>query len=209
MKDIFRQNQLFTFSLYCNGQGLEREVLDCGAGGNLPTLAIFHENGYKVHGIEIDDEQLEKANKFGEERGIDLNIQKGDMKDLPYKDNSMSYIYSYNSIFHMSKEEVAKSIGEIARVLKPKGLSFVNFASTDDFRVEVREKVGEGEFLIKEHGEMVLHSFFNRDEAEGIFEKFNLDVVYKEVRMRTVLTRNGEKITVGFVDYIVEKKESN
>lgn len=103
MKDIFRQNQLFTFSLYCNGQGLEREVLDCGAGGNLPTLAIFHENGYKVHGIEIDDEQLEKANKFGEERGIDLNIQKGDMKDLPYKDNSMSYIYSYNSIFHMSK----------------------------------------------------------------------------------------------------------
>lgn len=209
MKDIFRQNQLFTFLLYCNGQGLEKEILDCGAGGNLPPLAIFNEQGYKVHGIEIDDEQLEKANKFSEERGINLNIQKGDMKDLPYEDNSMSYIYSYNSIFHMSKEEVSKSIGEIARVLKPKGLSFVNFASTDDFRVEVGEKVGDGEVLLKEHGEMVLHSFFDRDEAEEIFKKYNLDIIYKEVRIRTVLARNGEKITVGFIDYIVEKKESN
>ncbi len=40
MKAIFRQNQLFTFLLYCNGQALNKTILDCGAGGNLPPLAI-------------------------------------------------------------------------------------------------------------------------------------------------------------------------
>ena len=119
MKTAFWQSQLYTFLMYCNGHGLEKEILDCGAGGKTPPLAIFKEHGYETCGIEIDDEQIDKANKFEEERGIDLNIQKGDMRDLPFENSSKNYIYSYNSIFHMNKKEVAQTISEIKRVLKP------------------------------------------------------------------------------------------
>ncbi len=206
MKTIFRQNQLFTFMLYCNGQELEKEVLDCGAGGRIPPLAIFKDHGYKTYGIEIDDEQIKRANEFEKENDIELNITKGDMRSLPFDDNSMSYAYSYNSIFHMKKEDISKSIGEIKRILKPNGLCFINVISTDDHGYGEGEKVGEGEYLQDEHGGKVIHSYFERNEIEELFKKHNLDVVYREVRVRTGPTRDGGKITLGYIDYILEKK---
>jgi len=206
MKPIFRQNQLFTFLLYCNGQELEKNILDCGAGGTCPPLAIFAEQGYKTCGIEIDDEAIEKAKAFEKEHGLELNISKGDMRNLMYENESFSYLFSYNTIFHMSKEEINKTIGEIKRVLKPEGLAFINFLSTKDFRYGMGEKVAEGEYLQKENGGMVLHSYHEEDEAEKYFEQHGLNVVYKEVRVRTGPSRNGGKVILNFIDYIVEKK---
>lgn len=207
MANIFWQNQLFTFLLYCNGQKLDKKILDCGAGGRIPPLAIFKEHGYETYGIEISDEQMKRVNEFEEKNKVKLNIQKGDMKELPFEDDSMSFVYSYNSIFHMNKEDISQTIGEIKRVIKPGGLCFINLASIDDDRFGEGEKVGEGEYLQEEHGDMVLHSYFSHNEAEKIFEKHGLDVVYKEIRVRTGPTRSGGKITLGFIDYIVENKK--
>jgi ubiquinone/menaquinone biosynthesis C-methylase UbiE len=204
MKTIFRQNQLYTFLLYCNDIEINKEVLDCGAGGNCPPLAIFAEHGYKTHGIEIDDKQLELAKKFETVNGLDLGIIKGDMKKLPYEDNSISFIYSYNSIFHMTKNEISEAISEVRRVLPLGGLTFINFASVHDQRSTVGKKVGEGEFLQIERGEEILHSYFSDNEAEEYFQGF--DILYKENRVREGRTQNGGKIRLGFIDYILEKK---
>jgi ubiquinone/menaquinone biosynthesis C-methylase UbiE len=124
MKTVYRQNQLYTFLLYCDDIEIKKEVLDCGAGGNCPPLSIFAEHGYKTHGIDIDDKQIELAKEFEVTQGLDLGITKGDMKELPYEDNSISFIYSYNSIFHMSKKEILKAIIEIRRVLSVGGLTY-------------------------------------------------------------------------------------
>ena len=107
MKTIFRQNQLFTFLLYCNGQGLEKNILDCGAGGGCPPLAIFKDHGYETYGIDIDEEEIQRAKEFEEKHNLELNISKGDMRNLKFEDEYFSYIYSYNTIFHMSKEEIS------------------------------------------------------------------------------------------------------
>jgi ubiquinone/menaquinone biosynthesis C-methylase UbiE len=204
MKTVFRQNQLYTFLLYCNDIEIKKEVLDCGAGGNCPPLAIFAEHGYKTHGIDIDDKQIELAKEFAVTKGLDLGITKGDMKALPYEDNSISFIYSYNSIFHMSKKEILKAITEIRRVLPVGGLTFINFASVHDQRACVGKYVSEGEYLQMERGEEVLHSFFDDNEAEKYFQGF--DILYKENRVREGRTQNGGKVRLGFIDYILEKK---
>lgn len=112
MKPVFRQNQLYTFLLYCNDVELDRKVLDCGAGGNLSPLAIFSEYGYKTHGIDISKDQIELANIFEVEHNLKLGIKEGDMKSLTFEDDSISFIYSYNSIFHMSKEEIGIVVKE-------------------------------------------------------------------------------------------------
>lgn len=75
MKPIFVQNQLYTFLLYCNGSGLERKILDCGAGGKLPPLAIFKEQGYETHGIDISEKQIAFAKEFEKKHGLELNIK--------------------------------------------------------------------------------------------------------------------------------------
>jgi ubiquinone/menaquinone biosynthesis C-methylase UbiE len=203
MKPVFRQNQLFTFLLYCNDIELDKKVLDCGAGGNLPPLAIFAEHGYKTYGIDISPEQIDLAKKFEIEHNLELGIKEGDMKSLPFGDNSISFIYSYNSIFHMSKVEIGIVLKEIYRVLPKGGLAFVNFPSTNDFRATMGEKVGDGEYLQEEHGEKILHSYFEENEAEKFFDGFK--VIYKEKRIRDGYARKDVKITLGFIDYIIEK----
>lgn len=204
MKAIFRQNQLFTFLLYCNGEDLERTILDCGAGGNCPPLAIFADHGYKTYGIDIDENQIAMAKKFEEQHGLNLNIEKGDMRALSFFDESISFMFSYNSIFHMSKKEIQDSINEMKRVLKKGGLIFINFASVHDMRSTQGTKVGDGEYLQMEYGKEVLHSFFGDNEAENYFEGF--EVIYKENRVRDGFSQKDMKITMGFIDYILRKK---
>lgn len=203
MKTIFRQTQLYKFLQYCEEYGAEKVVLDCGAGGDCPPLAIFAEHGYKTFGIEIDERQLDKANLFAKERGIALDIRKGDMRKIPFEDESLGCVFSYGAIFHMKKEDIKSAIKEIKRVLKPGGLCFVNFLSIHDFRYNTGEKIGDGEYIQEEEGETVIHSYYQLDEGDKHFE--DMDFVYKENRVLERLYK-GHKIRQGYIDYIVRKK---
>lgn len=202
MKTLFKQIQLYRFLNYCDESNLEKTVLDCGAGGNCPPLAIFLEHGYKTYGIEISDSQIEKAKKFSEQYGLELNISKGDMRELPFEDNSISYIYSYNSIFHMTKKDIAKSINEIKRVLRPEGICCLNFLSVNDECYGEGKELGENEFLQVERGENVIHTYYNIDEAEEHFR--DMKILFKENRVLEWICE-GEKIKQGYIDYIVKK----
>lgn len=203
MKPVFLQTQLYTFLLYCNGSEMDKKILDCGAGGKLPPLAIFKEHGYETYGIDISDKQIEFAKEFERKYYMNLNIKKGNMLAIPFDDESISFVYSYNSIFHMSKEEIRKVIKEIHRVLPQNGLAFINFATIHDWRYKLGEKVRDGEYLQEEHGEKILHSYFEVDEPEKYFNNFK--VIYKENRIREGFARDGAKITRGYVDYIIKK----
>lgn len=202
MNYLIKQVQLYKFLDYCNEYDLEKSVLDCGAGGAYPPLSIFSEFGYKTYGIEISNSQIEKAEKFSEHHNLELNISKGDMRKLPFGNEAISYIYSYNSIFHMTKKDIEKSINEIKRVLKPGGLFCVNFLSLKDGWYGDGKKAGKNEFLQIERDEEVIHTYYDINEAEAHFE--NMKILYKEDR---VIERifEGEKIKQGYIDYIVQK----
>jgi ubiquinone/menaquinone biosynthesis C-methylase UbiE len=204
MKLLFRQTQLYKFLNYCNQSNLEKVVLDCGAGGNCPPLALFSDFGYKTYGIELSDSQIEKAKEFSKVNNIDINISIGNMTNLPFDDESISFIYSYNTIFHMKKADILKAISEIKRVLKPGGICFVNFLSINDQNCGDGEKIGEGEFLQEEDGQNVIHTYYDINEAEVHFKGMN--ILMKENR---ILERifEGEKIKQGYIDYIVQKSE--
>jgi ubiquinone/menaquinone biosynthesis C-methylase UbiE len=201
MKKIFKQIPLYRFIAFCNETNMDKEVLDCGAGGDCPPLSLFLEYGYLTHGIEFDTNQLEKANNYAKEKNQQLNIEQGDMRQLNFENESLSFVYSYNSVFHMTKAEVSKSIEEMKRVLKPNGLLFVNFLSTKDFRCGQGVAVGENEYEQMDDTP-VIHSYFEELESDKYFD--DMEILYKEDR---VLERiyEGEKIRQGFIDYIVKK----
>ena len=202
MKFVFRQTQLYKFLKYCNEINLQRSVLDCGAGGNCPPLALFSEYGYKTYGIEISDSEIEMAKTFSKQHNVELNISKGDIRKLPFEDESISCIYSYNTIFHMKKEDITKAVNEIKRVLKPGGICFVNFLSINDEDYGQGEKVGEGEFLQIEGDEKVIHTYYNIEEAETHFA--DMKILFKENRDLERIYE-GEKIRQCYIDYIVQK----
>ncbi|URZ04338.1 class I SAM-dependent methyltransferase [Clostridium felsineum] len=202
MEIIIKQPQIYRFLKYCNESGLEKTVLDCGAGGDLPPLFLFSGNGYKTYGIEISISQLDKAEAFSKKYNVNLNISRGDIRKLPFEDESISFIYSYGTIFHMKKGDIGNAVEEIKRVLKPGGMCLINFLTTKDGDYNKGKKLGEGEFLQIERGDTVIHSYVKDDEADKYFE--DMKVLFKEDR---VLHRiyEGRKIKQGYVDYIAEK----
>ncbi|WP_026885709.1 class I SAM-dependent methyltransferase [Clostridium beijerinckii] len=202
MNEIFRQIPLYTFIMFCNETTMDKVVLDCGAGGNCPPLSLFSEYGYKTHGIEFDINQLKEANMYAHKKNQDLNIEHGDMRYLKFGDETFSFVYSYNSVFHMRKEDVLKSMNEMKRVLKPGGLLFINFLTTKDSRYSIGIDIGENQYEQMERNTSVIHSYFEECEPDTYFE--DMEILHKEIR---VLERmdEGEKIRQGFVDYIVKK----
>lgn len=194
---------VYRFFRTCSTSPLEKKVLDCGAGGICPPLSIFHDFGYEVHGIDISDKQLELVRGYEEKTGSKLNIIKGDMRNLPFDDEEFSFVYSFNSIFHMSKEDTAAAVKEMERVLKKDGLCFINFLSKCDEGFGEGEEAGDGEYLQEEFGEQVIHSYYEDDEADKYFSNFELRVKEKKI---VDFLYEGQMHRLSYIEYIAAKK---
>jgi SAM-dependent methyltransferase len=203
MKEVFRQVPLYRFLQVCNESQLEKDILDCGAGGDQPPLSLFYEYGYHTCGIEFDERQLGKAIQYADRKGQNLHIEQGDMRHLEFADGSFSFVYSYNSIFHMRKADILQSIGELKRVLKPGGLLFVNFLTLNDSRCGLGPQVWENEYEQMDDGP-VIHSYYRIDEADAYFT--GMPILYKEDRTLERISE-GEKIRQGYVDYVLQKAD--
>lgn len=200
---IIKQVPLYRFLDFCLAHTKEgnRRILDCGAGGNMPPLALFRQYDFETCGIDSDEKAVEEARAYGEERGLALNIQLGDMTALSFEDSSFDCVYSYNSIFHMKKTEVEKSIRELKRVLKPNGLMFVNFLSVDDFRCGEGPHLGDNQYEQMDD-EPVIHSYYGHEEADLYFKDMTLLIKEQRVIQRIY---EGNLIRQGFIDYILKK----
>jgi SAM-dependent methyltransferase len=202
LREIFKQIPLYRFLAYCNDLTLEKVVLDCGAGGETPPLSMFCEYGYKTIGIDSDIKQIQIAEIYAKSKGQDLNIMQGDMRQLPFDSESISFIYSYNSVFHMTKTDVEKSVNEMKRILVPGGLLFVNFLTTKDFRCGEGPALGENQFEQYDDDIPVIHSYYEENEPDPLFK--DMYKLYKEDRVLERIYQN-KRIRQGFVDYILRK----
>jgi SAM-dependent methyltransferase len=202
MHNLICAYPLYNFLKYCNNSTLEKNVLDCGAGGSNPPLSIFYEFGYKTHGIEISEEQLEKASQFCKVQRMDLDIINGDMRNIPFVNEFFSFLFSYNTSVHMRKKDFGFAFVEFLRVLKHDGLCYVNFLSEECSSYGNGTQISDGEFIQIEDAEEVLYSHYKDKEPEKYFDGF--DIVYKEKRIVQKKIEN-EIITSGYLDYILMK----
>jgi ubiquinone/menaquinone biosynthesis C-methylase UbiE len=202
---MYRAVQLYSFLELCEDSSLVKEVLECGAGVHPsmePLLLRFHHLGYGCHGIEIDTERLGATRRFFEERGLEADLRSGDMRRLPFDDGSMSFVYSWNSIFHMTKQDVGQSVSEIVRVLRPEGLCFVNFLSVESESFGTGREVSPGEYLEMEGGEEVIHSYYEDGEPDQYFR--GLEILHREKRVVERLW-DGRLHKRAWIDYVAKK----
>lgn len=203
MKNLINAFPLYNFLKYCNSNHKGKRVLDCGAGGSNPPLSLFYEFGYKTYGIELDENQLKRAEEFSIKHNIDLNLSKGDMRNLPFDDNFFDFLYSYNTSVHIGKKDFAIALEEFLRVLKPKGLCYVNFLSEDCTSYGKGIEIEPGKFKSIEDGEEVVYCHYKDDEPENYFQGFK--IIYSEKRIIRRYIDEEEYIS-GYLDYILEKK---
>ncbi len=142
-------------------------VLECGAGGAVPPLAIFHRSGFRCVGIDNDSEQLARAREFCSQHGVDIDLRECDMRELPFDDDSFDYVYEHYSMCHLTKRDTATAIGEMHRVLKPGGLCFLGVISADTWPLSLMGQEREpGELWDDDGDEPTVHSAFTDQETE-------------------------------------------
>lgn len=159
------------------------KILDCGAGGPVPPLALFREQGFECWGIDTSEEQLELTGQFCDEQGIELNLRNGDMRRIPFEDEAFDYVYEHYSMCHLNHEDTARAVGEMYRVLKPGGLCFLGVISADTWpRSLFGEERTAGEFWGEEDGELTLHSLFTDQGADMLVSAWEIVSKKKHVR---------------------------
>ena len=190
---------LYTFLDYALDTDVEKTILDCGAGGPFPKMALFASSGFRTYGIEISDERMKMAEDYAKKKTINFHIIKGDMRSLPYESESYGFAYSYDTIFHMNKEDIGIAINEIFRVVKKHGLICVNLISIDDSHYGIGKEISPGIFM-QEQGEQVSHTYFKHDEGDAYFS--NREIIYKQIKIEHMYEKD---FTRGRIDYIVRK----
>lgn len=202
MSFVIYPPSLYKFLKIAKEQNVEKTVLDCGAGGKRPPLALFYLHGFKTKGIDISDEQIKLAKGFEEVYEMELDIKKADMTDLPFPDESFGCVFTYNSSIHLTKSDTDKAIKEMLRVLKKDGLLYINFILNIEGRTSLGEEKEPGEFWMKIEGEDVVHSSYSDDEIDIYFK--DTTIIFKEKRIFTV--NNGSNhYTDGYIEYIIKK----
>ena len=142
-------------------------------------------------------------NNYAKEHKMEFNIIKGDIRELPYENESFSFVFSHHTIHHMPKIEVKKTVKEMIRVLKPGGLIFVNFPSIDCASYGQGEEVAAGEFLqVESDGEKVIHCFFDDNEADSFFSKCEIQSKNKW----KLLINSGWFHGISMINYVAQKK---
>lgn len=101
-----------------------KKILDLGSGTGRHVIYLA-KNGFDVYGIDIAQYGIEITEDWLKKENLKAHLAIGSFyQPLPYKDNFFDAVISTSAIHHAKIEEIRKTIQEIERILKPKGLIF-------------------------------------------------------------------------------------
>lgn len=102
-----------------NSLGLD---IGCGNGQITRLLAESTAPGGRVTGVDISPELIASANDAAERAGLEgqLTFRQGDMKSLPFADDSFDWVWSMDCLGYVPLEPLSL-VEEAVRVVKPGG----------------------------------------------------------------------------------------
>lgn len=90
------------------------EILEIGANIGLQLSALLRKGFKNLLGIEINDYAVRQAKKLHPE----VDIIKGSVFDLPFRDNYFDLVFTSGVLIHVAPEDLPKAMCEIVRVSK-------------------------------------------------------------------------------------------
>lgn len=100
-------------------------VLDFGSGQGWQSIAIAR-TGATVTGVDIGEDLVELARQVAELNKTECSFQLASVTDLPFEDDTFDVVIGNAILHHLTEDQLAESIREAFRVLKPGGKAYVN-----------------------------------------------------------------------------------
>ena len=117
LSESFLDDELNRFAELAPG----KKVLDVGCGpGNYSYM--LSKRGFDVVGIDMSEKMVEIAKK----KFSDIPFKHMDMTNLEFPSNTFDAVWSSASFIHVPKEMAFTTLFGFHRVLKPKGILFLN-----------------------------------------------------------------------------------
>jgi ubiquinone/menaquinone biosynthesis C-methylase UbiE len=91
----------------------------CGRGVALPVLDRLCAPR-RLAGLDIEEEFLVEAADALREHGTEAELHVGDVRRMPFADDSFDVIVDFGTLYHIARSQAA--LAEIARVLAPGGM---------------------------------------------------------------------------------------
>ena len=129
--------------------GGSRKILDIGAGTGFLSIMLA-ELGYRVVGIDISEEMMERAKKKAQDMGVEAEFKPGDAENLSFETGSFDAIVNRAVLWTLPNPE--KALAEWKRVLKPGGILcfFLHEPHTDGITDRFRRQLGNIVILLAE-----------------------------------------------------------
>lgn len=109
-----RRTMTETLAISSNGA----HVLDVGCGGGL-LAEEFAKLGCRVTGVDPSEPSLRTAAEHARSSGLSIDYVPGSGEHLPFENEAFDVVYCCDVLEHV--DDLQKTIGEIARVIKPGG----------------------------------------------------------------------------------------
>jgi SAM-dependent methyltransferase/uncharacterized protein YbaR (Trm112 family) len=104
--------------------GSEELLLDIGCNWGRWSISAARA-GYRAVGIDPSFEAIVAARRIAAQLGVQARYLVADARLLPFADATFDVVFSYGVLQHLSKADVATSVAEIGRTVKPDGYSWV------------------------------------------------------------------------------------
>lgn len=144
----------------------ESRLLDIGCGCGRHLFPLSHQ--YNITGIDISVTALNRARNYLAKQNRKAHYATASLTHLPFKKQSFDAVICFGVLQHLTKEGRHVAVSEIRRVLKSKGLIFLEVFGSHDMRCKGRE-IEEGTFM-RQHG--IIYHYFTLEEIKILFRDF-------------------------------------
>jgi ubiquinone/menaquinone biosynthesis C-methylase UbiE len=119
-KFLVRQKTMFDWLKDVTKGNKKVKILDQGTGIGQYAMACAKLGYRNIRGMDFSEKMLERARKYAKVyKGKNIRFDLGDIRDMPYEDNTFDVIISPGIIEHV--EETEKTVEELYRVVKNGG----------------------------------------------------------------------------------------
>jgi 2-polyprenyl-3-methyl-5-hydroxy-6-metoxy-1,4-benzoquinol methylase/uncharacterized protein YbaR (Trm112 family) len=110
-------------------QGQGEPLLDVGCNWGRWSISAAR-MGYQPVGIDPSLESILAAKRVARQLDVEVRYVVADGRYLPFAEGSFAIVFSYSVLQHLCRSDVEQSLAEMARVLRPQGLSVVQMPNS-------------------------------------------------------------------------------